>query len=271
LNYHAWTEVLGDVLPEPERVETVYPSTCFDREIPVGIGIHDSSSSLVPYFTESDEPFILASTGTWCINMNPFNHAPLTPGQLQNDCLAYLSVQQKPVKSSRLFMGHIHDVNVQYLAEAFKVDKKAYLNIALNTGLVAEQQKKQGNDRIFFKDGIPENYFDTEVDPSRFGSFEEAYHQLMSDLTKLAVEAIERIAGENDGTRNLYITGGFSKNPVFVALLASHYPDKKVYTSEIPNATSLGAALTLWKALEENAAFDVDLGLKQIQRNVNEG
>lgn len=52
----------------------------------------------------ADEKFILLSTGTWCINMNPFNEDPLTKEQLEQDCLSYMSINQKPVKYSRFFM-----------------------------------------------------------------------------------------------------------------------------------------------------------------------
>jgi sugar (pentulose or hexulose) kinase len=264
MKYHDWTGSLGNVLPEPEPVETVYPSIKLPEEIPVGIGIHDSSSSLVPYFMKSNEEFILISTGTWCISMNPFNHSPLTPGQLQKDCLAYMSVQRKPVKSSRLFMGHIHDVNVNRLAEAFSTENHAYQKVKPDPGLMKNLDSRTQGERIFFKDKLPENYIDETVDPAGFESFEAAYHQLMHDLTGLTIEAIYLVTDENNGTGNLFITGGFSKNPVFLALLAGSFPEKKVYTSEIPNATSLGAAIVLWKALEPGRKFDINLGLKLI-------
>jgi len=87
MNYHPWTRQLGDALPYPEPVETTYPSKLFDNTVPVGIGIHDSSSSLVPYLVYSQDEFILVSTGTWCISMNPFNTEQLTAEQLKKDCL----------------------------------------------------------------------------------------------------------------------------------------------------------------------------------------
>ena len=83
--YHAWTKQLDNTLPKPVSVETTYPSKIFDQTVPVGIGIHDSSSSLVPYFMNSPDEFILVSTGTWCISMNPFNEEPLTAHQLKKD------------------------------------------------------------------------------------------------------------------------------------------------------------------------------------------
>ena len=262
MSYHPWTKQLGDTLPAPEPVETTYPSRKFSSDIPVGIGIHDSSSSLVPYFMNSDEEFVLVSTGTWCISMNPFNSEPLTAEQLKQDCLAYLSIQQNPVKSSRLFLGHIHDVNVKRLNQLFNVDNSAYKKVALNEEVIKSLNMKSQQGRIFFKEGVPEDFVDTSIEKEVFSDFMEAYHQLVIDLVDLTVESIGLITGQEDKTRDMYITGGFSKNPIFVKLMASRFPDKKVYTSEIANATSLGAALVLWNAIEKNFNPAIDLGLK---------
>jgi sugar (pentulose or hexulose) kinase len=259
MRYHEWTRSLGNVLPNPEPVETVYPSSRLSKKVPVGIGIHDSSSSLVPYFMKSDEAFILLSTGTWCISMNPFNHSPLTPDQLQKDCLAYLSVKQEPVKASRLFMGHIHDVNVRRLSAAFGLEEEAYKNVGLDHKLLSSLNTGNAGTRVFFKNGVPEEFIDNSVDTANFKGFEEAYHQFMIDLTDLTVESISLIIENNDRTRNLYITGGFSKNPIFRALIENRYPEMRVYPSEIPNASSLGAALVLWKALESESSIEDDI------------
>src|SRR5262249_35165320 len=75
--------------------------------IPIaGIGLHDSSAAMIPYLESFREPFVLISTGTWCISMNPFNNTPLTVAELQHDCLCYISYQGKPMKASRLFAGY---------------------------------------------------------------------------------------------------------------------------------------------------------------------
>jgi hypothetical protein len=194
--------------------------------------------------------------------MNPFNHSPLTPDQLKQDCLAYLSVQQKPVKSSRLFLGHIHDVNVKRLARAFGLEEGAYRQVVPDYDLLDSLKKRNRGKRIFFSQGVPAGYTDESVRPEDFRNFGEAYHQLMADLVDLAAGSINLITGDDDRTRNLYITGGFSKNPLFLKGIARRYPGKKVYTSDIPNATSLGAALVLWKALDPGRIGEVDLGLK---------
>ena len=84
------------------------------------------------------------------------------------------------------------------------------------------------------------------------------------DLVDLTEESIKLIIGKEDKTKNIYISGGFSKNPIFLKLIASRFPDKRVYTSEVANATSLGAALVLWKGIDTHFNPDIELGLKSI-------
>ncbi len=224
-----------------------------------GTGIHDSSASLAPYIISSKEKFILLSTGTWCINMNPFNYEPLTDAELQNDCLSYMSVAQKPVKSSRLFMGHMHDVNLERINEFFGVDKDHFKSVKLNKQ-IAERIMEQG--LKFFSNGIPENYIDESVDYSQFANFEEAYHQLMMDLTTLNKQSIDMVIPKDDDIECIYISGGFARNEIFVSHLATLYSSKKVYTSEIDNATALGAAMVVYNAFGGKNEPAPDLGLQ---------
>jgi hypothetical protein len=249
MQYHPWTNQLGDTLPTPVPVETTFPSRRFKNSVPVGIGIHDSSSSLVPYFMSSPEPFILVSTGTWCISMNPFNKEPLTAEQLSKDCLSYMSIQQQPVKSSRLFLGRIHDVNVEWISDQFGVDRDEYKKVHLNQELIRELREKDEG-RVFFRDGVPDSLKDESVDTGAFKDFESAYHQLMIDLVDLTAEAIHLVIPGDDQTVNIYISGGFSKNPIFFHLIDACFPEKNIVTSEVANGTSLGAALVLWKAID---------------------
>jgi sugar (pentulose or hexulose) kinase len=224
-----------------------------------GTGIHDSSASLAPYIIASKEKFILLSTGTWCINMNPYNYDPLTDAELQNDCLSYMSVAQKPVKSSRLFMGHMHDVNLERINEFFGVDKDHFKSVKLNKQLA---KRIMGQGLKFFSNGIPENYIDESVDYSQFATFEEAYHQLMMDLTTLNKLSIDMVIPKDDDIQCIYISGGFARNEIFVSHLATLYKDKKVYTSEIDNATALGAAMVVYSALGSKNEPTPDLGLQ---------
>lgn len=258
MQYHPWTTQLGNTLPDPVPVETTFPAGIFDTPVPVGIGIHDSSSSLVPYFMHSPEPFILVSTGTWCISMNPFNEEPLTAEQLRKDCLSYMSVQQNPVKSSRLFMGKIHDVNVERLNRHFGVDQEMYKQISMDTSLLKALQERNPG-RVFFRNGVPGELLDETADLATFSDFKEAYHQLMIDLTDLTVEAIRLVIPENDTAQKIYISGGFSKNEIFLHLLEASFPEKEVVSSEVANGTSLGAALVLWKGIDPEFSPGISL------------
>ena len=264
MHYHEWIRTEGIVLPEPVSVEQVFPAASIRSGVPAGIGIHDSSSSLVPYFKQTKDAFALVSSGTWSINMNPFNHTPLTKEQLEQDCLAYMSVQQKQVKSSRFFLGHIHDVNVERLTEFYKVDRNAYKNVDVDTELLEKYKEKNKGERVFFSGTMPEDFIDKNADLAKFGSFKEAYHQMMIDLTGLTADAINLVITPEDNTKNLFVTGGFAKNPLFTRLLAARFCDKTVYTSEIANATSLGAALVIWKCFGIEEEPGLDLGLQLI-------
>jgi sugar (pentulose or hexulose) kinase len=264
MKYHDWVSDEEMPLPDPVPLDSTFPAVKIRSDVPVGIGIHDSSASLAPYFGQSENAFILISTGTWCINMNPFNYSPLTSKELEQDCLAYMSVKQKPVKSSRFFLGHIHDVNVDHLIKYFNVGKDQYKSVSPDQDMLDRLMKEEDPHRSFFSEGIPEDYVDKRINLSMFENFIEAYHRLMIDLVNRTAESIDLVIEEGDTTRDIYITGGFAKNPIFVKLLASRYSGKNVYTSEIANATSLGAALVVWNTMGMEGEPEIDLGLKKI-------
>ncbi len=258
--YHEWIGNEGIQLPDPVPNKNTVPVSIEGRGLHAGIGIHDSSASLVPYIRGSREHFMLISTGTWCINMNPFNHSPLTREQLEKDCLAYMSIDQTPVKSSRLFMGHIHDENVRRISAYFNVPEDRYKHVKINEQLLAGYLTA-GRELVFFREGMPGNYVDEQIDLSAFSSFEEAYHRLMYDLTILNSRSMELISDAQDGVRSIYVSGGFARNEIFVRLLAAFYPQVSVYTSEVDNATALGAALVVWESMDEDRLPEIDLGL----------
>jgi sugar (pentulose or hexulose) kinase len=259
--YHPW--MLKEEIPVPQPVSNSATTEVEigKKKVKIGIGIHDSSASLVPYIKGTKEEFILISTGTWCIFMNPFNTEPLTMEQLRKDCLCYMSVNQQQVKSSRLFLGHIHDVNVERLNAHFGVDANLYKKVKPEPEIVARLLAKPA-ERVFFKNAIPADYIDTTVDLGRFSTFEEAYHQLVHDVVSLAMESLDLIIPANDKTKVVYISGGFARSELFVRFLATRLPDKKVYTSEVDNATALGAAMVVWESAFGGKMPQMDLSLK---------
>ncbi len=264
MKYHEWVSAEGANLPEPVSIKTVFPSKKFP-DINVGTGIHDSSASLSPFLECSREKFILVSTGTWCVNMNPFNYTPLTIAQLEKGCHCHISIKEKPVKSSRFYLGHIHDVNTKMLAKHFKVNTDEYRKINPSESIIKKFYEEHNDKRIFFKDGIPEGYVDHKIDLSLFNDFAEAYHQLIIDLVQFTGQSIELILHDHDDIRFIYITGGFARNTIFTKVLATIYKNMSIYTSDIHNATSLGAALVLNDQFKGASVADFDLNLKRIK------
>lgn len=233
--YHEWVvhEGIDQILPPIVSSDGIagYVKNHSDQNIPVGIGLHDSSAALIPYQKSINHPFVLLSTGTWSITMNPFNQSILTQSELQQDCLCYLSYTGKQIKSSRLFAGHLHDEMTKELVKHFSVESDAYKRISLK-----------------------EDY--TEQ------SFEHAYIQMIKKLIKQQVESTDLVMTKE--IRDIFVDGGFTKNLVFMKLLAESYAEKNVYAAEVAQASSLGAALIMHPFWNEKS-FETDK-LVKIQR-----
>ncbi|GAF02097.1 FGGY-family carbohydrate kinase [Saccharicrinis fermentans] len=268
MQYHTWVKELKVDLPTPVNNNTVYHANIKGKPIKTGVGIHDSSASLVPYLENSTEKFILVSTGTWCISMNPYNNEPLTSHQLMNDCLCFLSTQKQQVKSSRLFMGHYHEQFVKMLNTYFKVDSDYYKNIPYQENLIKTLYKQLGDNRVFFPMGI--NEFErgiSKIDLSVFYSFNEAYSYMVMELTHLCIASINLIIPSNDQTEVIYVSGGFARNPIFLNILTKHFSNKKVFTSDIDNASALGAALVIADQID-GFGMDTNEFMQEIRRLV---
>lgn len=262
MKYHQWLSDAGISLPAPLSNSQTYGINIGNETIQIGIGIHDSSASLVPYFLGSSDPFMLISTGTWCINMNPFNHTPLTDEELKRDCLCYMSINQKPVKASRFFMGHIHDVNVQNLTSHFGIDGDAFKKVLVDELIIQRFLIQGEKNKVFFKEGIPPEYIDNSVDLSQIYSFEEAYHRFIFDLTLECISSVKLVMNGGNDVKKLFVSGGFARNEFFVRLLATFFSDKQVYTSDVDNSSALGAALVIMNSAIPEANPIVNLGLK---------
>ena len=262
MDYHQWVSDNGFSLPVPITNDVVFPVEILGQKINVGTGIHDSSASLAPYLKGSSEKFILVSTGTWCINMNPFNKESLTAEQLGKDCLCYLSPDKAQVKSSRLFMGHFHEVWAEKLAKFYHFEEDKYKKMKQVETLLIKLQKEYGNSSVYFPHG-KESFEEglKTVDLSNFESYEEAYTKLIIDLTALCSEAIRLVIPENDDTKVLYISGGFARNEIFIQLLKANFPNKKILLSEIDNSSALGAALVIADTFTTVNLVKLDLGI----------
>jgi sugar (pentulose or hexulose) kinase len=243
-NYHEWVyaeNIAGKfppLFPSDAAIDISVPG----KKMQSGIGLHDSSSALVPYRTCFTEPFILISTGTWCISLNAFNDDPLTKEELAQDCLCYMGHDGHPVKASRLFAGYEHEQQVKRLAHHFLVANDYFQQVKFDPSLLAEQE-----DEVYLPAGdILEITPFARKSLNRFLSYEQAYHQLMQDIISCQKKATRLVFSKDKITR-IFVDGGFAKNPVYMQLLAMAFPDLEVYAASVSQATAIGAALVIHK------------------------
>ncbi|TWI85442.1 sugar (pentulose or hexulose) kinase [Lacibacter cauensis] len=216
------------------------------EEIPVGGGLHDSSSALIPYLASFHEPFVLLSTGTWCITLNPFNHSQLSDLELHQDCLCYLSYEGNPVKASRLFAGYEHEQQTKRLAEYFNVANDYYKQVEYNPAIVqsiieTKAFAKTSNDEVMIKESA---FANREL--LHFSSYEHAYHQLIADLITQQVYSTNLVL-KGTKVKRIFVDGGFGKNPIFMHMLADAFTNIEVFAASVAQASSLGAALAFHK------------------------
>jgi sugar (pentulose or hexulose) kinase len=245
--YHSWVkeEKLNSHLAPIEDSNKIFPTILPANKCKVGIGLHDSSAALLPYLVNFSMPFVLISTGTWSISMNPFNKTPLTAEELRNDCLCYLQYQGEPVKASRLHAGLEHELQVKRIAEYFNQDPAKYGDIAFNPEIIKKQKSNSPGD-LQLRDGFPFR----ERNLSDFKTDIEAYHQLMSDLVGLQFLSTQLVI-KGSQVKRIFVDGGFSSNSIFMHLLANVFPELEVYAASMAQASALGAALVIhsgWNA-----------------------
>lgn len=235
--YHPWVKRWG--VEKKLAPITKDPIATVKHGVMIGVGLHDSSAALLPYLLRQKEPFLLLSTGTWCINLNPFNEEHLSPQALRSDCLAYLTPKGNPVKASRVFFGREHDHQVERIAKHYGVAADFYKNLSgqekVDTCGGFVPACMQGTGPV---EGIQNEEWDFSSCPDP----KSAYYSLMRglmDLLKISINLVD------NAVPNFYVDGGFAKNPIFMKMLASDFPDKRVEALEFHQATALGALMHL--------------------------
>ncbi len=222
--YSSWVfeESIDKILAPLVETSDTHEIYVGEKKLKIGVGLHDSSAALIPYLIKFKKaPFILISTGTWCISFNPFNNSVLTKYELENDCLCYLSYIGNSVKAARYFGGNEHEQKVKILIEKYGVSADAYQSIKFDTQIV--DKLKSGK---------------------KAENFEAAYHALMIEIVEKQVISTNLVL-QNSPVEQIFVDGGFSKNDIYMRLLAQSFPKLKIYRAEVSEATALGAALSV--------------------------
>lgn len=242
-NYHEWVYREGVInkLPPIFASNAVKEIQGPSKKMKAGVGLHDSSAALIPYLINFREPFILISTGTWCISFNPFNTNPLTVEELQKDCLCYMTYRGTPVKASRLFAGYEHEQQAKRIASHFNVSPGFYKTVLYNKSIASflrSQNLPRTRQSAAAITAFPER------DLASFDACEAAYHQLMLDIIEAQINSTLLVL-QGTGVKRIFVDGGFGKNILYMQLLAEAFPGIEVYAASIAQSTALGTALAI--------------------------
>jgi sugar (pentulose or hexulose) kinase len=244
MSYHKWVLDSKINLPIPKNGKEAITVNVNGQEIAIGKGLHDSSASIIRLLEkEKNKKFILLSTGTWIIAMNPFSKENLTQHQLKNNCLCFMTPDREQVKSSMQFLGKIHEVYVKSLSAHFKVDDKKHLQLEINKKLCMDLINE--NSQVYLSDGIDEDYKAHADLLEYFGNYETAYYQLVYEISKKVIKGIELISDKNVVIKHVYISGGFNKNIILLTFLKLLRSDFIISITDYKNESALGAALMM--------------------------
>jgi len=242
-DYHRWVyeEGIDKILPPVAQDETSLEYTYEGKKLKMGFGIHDSSAALIPYLKAQKKPFLLISTGTWSISINPFNNNKLRTADLKNDCLNFLRPSGESVKAARLFLGNEYKVQVEKLRSHYTKEEGYHRTMKFDEQLFFKLKKSSKN--YFRLESISKNSNKlSKTNLSKFATYEEAYHQLMIELMELQIQTIDLAIGKSS-IEKIFIDGGFADNDSFVKIIAHYFNKYKIRTTQSPLGSALGAAM----------------------------
>jgi sugar (pentulose or hexulose) kinase len=250
--YHAWLQEegilakLSDITPGSHAVKITNQSS--GEDIAIGIGLHDSSAAIIPYQHSFADPFVILSTGTWTVSLNPFNEDLPDNAELSKGCLSYFSYTGRPVKASMLFAGNDHDQQVRRIAGYFNLSEDFFKTVVPDDALVHRLSLHDPHDALWPASPA----LTSAVTPCAFhlrnlGDFHsagEAYHYLVADIIDQQKISSGMVL-QHSPAEHIYVDGGFCKNALYMQLLANAFPGKKVFSASIVQGTALGAAIAL--------------------------
>ncbi len=242
-DYHHWVfaEGIDKILAPIVKTDTIFERKVEGKEVKIGTGIHDSSAALLPYILSNEKPFLLISTGTWSISLNPFSEEIITGEDLKNDCLNFMHINGKTVRASRLLLGNEYALQTGRLATQYNKSKDYHTSVKIDDMLLQKLLKHDAQ-YFHFETISMLNNQPTHSGFAEFSSFEEAYHQLMIELVRLQVTSAERAMGKTQ-IEKIYVDGGFADNNLYLKLLKYYFPKDSISAKQLPQGSALGAAM----------------------------
>ncbi|MFP4509892.1 MAG: FGGY-family carbohydrate kinase [Spirochaetaceae bacterium] len=240
-----------------------------DPQTVVTAGIHDSNAALVPYLLNQEEEFVLNSTGTWCVIMQPGETVRFEPDELGKSVFFNLSAFGKPVKTAVLMAGAEYDVYTGIFSAMHSnapmppFDPEVYRDVVyarskfiLPGVVVGAGQFPDSTARVVDGDEIYtlEEIRSGDRVPAFFHDLPTAYAVLNLSIAVQSMVAFDRVGV--DRVRHVYTEGGFRKNADYNHLMASIFPDLDVFRTSMDEASAVGAAACAFIAYEQCSPGD---------------
>ncbi|MDR2952130.1 MAG: carbohydrate kinase [Treponema sp.] len=244
--------------------------TGLPSETIVTMGIHDSNSAMLPHFAlKGERGFILNSTGTWCVIMNPVTQYGFAPDELGKVVFFNISAFGTPIKTAIFLGGQEFEtwsgifMKRHGRADVPGWDEETCRRILREKHLFLLPELTPGSGQFpSSKARIVEN--GKNYLPSDCGSCSAEYGELFAalrvSLVMQTLAALERI-GIQKGYE-VYIEGGFRKDESYNRLLSSALAGNRVYLTNVIEASALGAAMTAKMALTKKSLRDMAGDLK---------
>lgn len=255
-------DVLGTVAPEISK-RTGIPETAV-----VTLGIHDSNASMLPYLVKVSKPFVINSTGTVCVAMRPASGVTFSPDEMGKVVYYNHNAFANPVRTVIFLGGLEFDIYTGQFAS--RHGEKAFPEFDKNLCENILRRREEfilpsivpfgvfpGSQARLIESGKALSFGELMAGtaPQFFDDFDRAYCALNLSLAIQSKCAIE-MTGIELGDE-IYIEGGFRKNAVYTALLASMFPGSPVKLSGLEEATAFGGALLGKSALEGKSPMEL--------------
>lgn len=272
---NSW-DTLGTLNPEMARLTGLSPNVL------VTMGIHDSNAALLPHFAKKGKTgFVLNSTGTWCVIMNPMDTYGFNPEDLGKVVFFNQSAFRSPVKTAIFLGGFEFEQWSSLLMHLYgrsdipPFEPGRYQRLLLEQSVFVlpeltpgSGQYPQSRARLVVK-GYTYEYDELlkMADFSRAGiiqegkgqsltkesshssmrgplaelSYEDAIAALRIGLVMQSLTALERVVLRS--SQPVFVEGGFRKDRAYNHLLSAALPANPLFLTDIAEASAFGAAM----------------------------
>jgi sugar (pentulose or hexulose) kinase len=237
----AW-DAIGTLLPE-------FRGGAFRGEGRVLAGVHDSNANYLRYLAAGLHRFTLLSSGTWIISFD--SSTPLEALARERDTASNTDVFGRQVASGRFYGGREFEILAQgasaetgSIAAALRLVDRGTMALPSFTNSGGPVPGSGGKGRIIGP--LPQ-------------SAEQKSSLAALYCAQMASESLDAVGSKHD----VVIDGPFSRNGVFVRILAALRPRQRVQTSDLRDGTTAGAACLA--LMPDGRLPHIELSLKDVQ------